>query len=196
MFLRFARNTEPMLDNEKYILKRISLNDENAFRELFRYYYPRAEVFLGKVISSREDVKDIAQNIFIRVWIMRAILPEINSFGAYLYRMCRNAAIDYVRSRGITVPIPDDFDIASGDTADQLADARETEMRMSRSVALLPEKRRKIFIMSRVEGLSNAEIAARLNISPKTVENQITLALRQLRTIVSAISLLLVNFFR
>ena len=50
--------------------------------------------------------------------------------------------------------------------------------------------------MSRVEGLSNAEIAARLNISPKTVENQITLALRQLRTIVSAISLLLVNFFR
>ena len=44
MFLRFARNTEPMLDNEKYILKRISLNDENAFRELFRYYYPRAEV--------------------------------------------------------------------------------------------------------------------------------------------------------
>ena len=94
------------------------------------------------------------------------------------------------------MPIPDDFDIASGHTADQLADARETEMRMSRSVALLPEKRRKIFIMSRVEGLSNAEIAARLNISPKTVENQITLALRQLRTIVSAISLLLVNFFR
>lgn len=184
------------MDNEKDILGRIARSDETAFRELFRYYYPRAEVFLGKVISSREDVRDIAQNIFIRVWLMRAILPEINSFGAYLYRMCRNAAIDYTRSRGVTVPLPDDFDVVSDSTADQLYDMRETEMRMSRSVASLPEKRRKIFIMSRVEGLSNAEIAARLNITPKTVENQITLALRQLRTIVSAISLLLVNFFR
>lgn len=184
------------MNNEKDILKRISLGDENAFRELFRYYYPRAEVFLGKVIYSREDVRDIAQNIFIRVWLMRAVLPEINSFGAYLYRMCRNAAVDYMRSRGVSVPLPDDFDVVSDSTADQLADARETEMRISRSVASLPGKRRKIFIMSRVEGLSNAEIAARLNISPKTVENQITLALRQLRTIVSAISFLLVNFFR
>ena len=184
------------MNNEKDILKRISLGDENAFRELFRYYYPRAEVFLGKVIYSREDVRDIAQNIFIRVWLMRAVLPEINSFGAYLYRMCRNAAVDYMRSRGVSVPLPDDFDVVSDSTADQFADARETEMRISRSVASLPGKRRKIFIMSRVEGLSNAEIAARLNISPKTVENQITLALRQLRTIVSAISFLLVNFFR
>lgn len=184
------------MNNEKDILKRISLGDENAFRELFRYYFPRAEVFLGKVIYSREDVRDIAQNIFIRVWLMRAVLPEINSFGAYLYRMCRNAALDYMRSRGVSVPLPDDFDVESDITADQFANARETEMRISRSVASLPGKRRKIFIMSRVEGLSNAEIAARLNISPKTVENQITLALRQLRTIVSAISLLLVNFFR
>lgn len=184
------------MNNEKDILKRISLGDENAFRELFRYYFPRAEVFLGKVIYSREDVRDIAQNIFIRVWLMRAVLPEINSFGAYLYRMCRNAALDYMRSRGGSVPLPDDFDVESDITADQFANARETEMRISRSVASLPGKRRKIFIMSRVEGLSNAEIAARLNISPKTVENQITLALRQLRTIVSAISLLLVNFFR
>lgn len=184
------------MNNEKDILKRISLGDENAFRELFRYYYPRAEVFLGKVIYSREDVRDIAQNIFIRVWLMRAVLPEINSFGAYLYRMCRNAAVDYMRSRGVSVPLPDDFDVVSDSTADQFADARETEMRISRSVASLPGKRRKIFIMSRVEGLSNAEIAARLNISPKTVENQITLALRQLRTIVSAISFLLVNFYR
>ncbi len=184
------------MNNEKDILKRISLGDENAFRELFRYYYPRAEVFLGKVIYSREDVRDIAQNVFIRVWLMRAVLPEINSFGAYLYRMCRNAAVDYMRSRGVSVPLPDDFDVVSDSTADQFADARETEMRISRSVASLPGKRRKIFIMSRVEGLSNAEIAARLNISPKTVENQITLALRQLRTIVSAISFLLVNYFR
>ena len=184
------------MNNEKDILKRISLGDENAFRELFRYYYPRAEVFLGKVIYSREDIRDIAQNIFIRVWLMRAVLPEINSFGAYLYRMCRNAAVDYMRSRGVSVPLPDDFDVVSDSTADQFADARETEMRISRSVASLPGKRRKIFIMSRVEGLSNAEIAARLNISPKTVENQITLALRQLRTIVSAISILLVNYFR
>lgn len=184
------------MNNEKDILKRISLGDENAFRELFRYYFPRAEVFLGKVIYSREDVRDIAQNIFIRVWLMRAVLPEINSFGAYLYRMCRNAALDYMRSRGVSVPLPDDFDVESDITADQFANARETEMRISRSVASLPGKRRKIFIMSRVEGLSNAEIAARLNISPKTVENQITLALRQLRTIVSAISFLLVNYFR
>ena len=185
-----------MMDNEKDLLKRLAEGDEDAFHRIFNYYYPRTMVFLSRMIADREDVRDMAQNIFIRIWLMRSMLPEIHSFGAYLYRMSRNAAIDYTRSRGVTIPVPEEYDDISSGPPDRQYIAHETQYRISKSVGEMPPKRRRIFIMSRVEGLSNAEIAERLNISPKTVENQIALALRQLRNIVSILSILVINLVK
>ncbi|MGM9738321.1 MAG: RNA polymerase sigma factor [Candidatus Cryptobacteroides sp.] len=180
-----------MLDKEKELLMKLAEGDETAFHRLFEYYYPRVKVFLSRMIECDEDVKDLTQNIFIRIWMLRAMLPEINLFGAYLYRMSRNAAIDYCKSRGVRVSLPDEFEGYAEESSDEKYVARETELRISREVSMLPRKRRQIFIMSRVEGLPNAEIARRLDISVKTVENQITLALKQLRGVVSVIALIM-----
>lgn len=177
-----------MLENEKEILHRISEGDEKAFLELFRYYYPRVMTMVGSIVADIGDAEDMAQEIFVKVWLMRASLPDIRSFGAYLYRMSRNATMSYCRARGVTVPFPEELEVEEPSVYEEYVRS-ETEARIARIVAGLPAKRRQIFIMSREEGMSNAEIARKLNISPKTVENQITLALRQLRNIVSIMAL-------
>lgn len=62
-----------MMDNEKDLLKRLAEGDEDAFHRIFNYYYPRTMVFLSRMIADREDVRDMAQNIFIRIWLMKEL---------------------------------------------------------------------------------------------------------------------------
>ena len=177
-----------MMDGEKELLQKVSEGDEKAFRELFRHYFPRVKTLISSIVTEMGDVEDLSQDVFVKIWLMRRSLPDIRSFGAYLYRMSRNATLDYCRGRGVAVPFPEDLDFEGPSVYEEYV-RRETEERLARSVDDLPPKRRQIFMMSRREGLSNAEIARRLDISTKTVENQITLALRQLRNIVSIMAL-------
>ena len=62
----------------------ISMGDEDAFKEMFVHYYPKVKVFLGQFIGNQDDAKDVAQNIFVKIWLQRCLLPELRSFGAFL----------------------------------------------------------------------------------------------------------------
>lgn len=176
------------MNNEKDTLQQISEDSETAFRELFDYYYPKVIVFLRAIMDNEDDVKDIAQNIFVKIWSMRKILPEIRSFGGYLYRTCRNAAIDWCKRANVSLPLTEGYDeISSESMTDDEFMARETDRQIEYLLGRMPERRRQIFIMSRREGLSNSEIAEKLNISKKTVENHLTTVLKELRKIYSCI---------
>lgn len=174
-----------MLDGERILLKRISDDDEGAFRVLFNYYYPKVLSFLGNYISSDEDCRDIAQNVFANIWKKRDTLAEIRSFGAWLYRLSRNGAIDYCRRKRITLSITEQYEDAGMTPADEEFVARESRLQYQRCLNNMPERRRQIFSLSREDGLSNAEIARQLGISKKTVENHMTAALREIRKTVS-----------
>lgn len=184
-------NTHPvLLNDEKHIIQLVSEDNEAAFKELFDYYYPKVKVFLGTIIESEDDVLDLSQNVFVKVWSMRKILPEIRSFGGYLYRTCRNIAIDECRKSRKAIPLSEGYDeISSGDMADDEFIAKEADRQIEHMLSNLPPKRRQVFIMSRRQGLSNSEIAERLNISKKTVENHLHLVLKELRKIYSCISI-------
>lgn len=174
-----------MLDGEKILLERITNDDEVAFRELFNHYYPKVLTFLGYYISSEEDCRDIAQNVFANIWKKRDTLQEIRSFGAWLYRLSRNSAIDYCRRRRITISITDQYEDTGVTPADEAFFARESHLQYQRCVNNMPERRRRVFSLSREEGLSNEEIARQLGISKKTVENHMNAALREIRKTVS-----------
>ena len=179
-----------MLTDEPILLQRISEGDQNAFRELFGYYYPKVRCFLAGFIENEDDVKDLSQNIFVKIWLMRSVLCDIRSFGPYLYRMCRNAAIDYGRRHQVKIPLTDRYEEETA-PLDEDYFAREMSWQYSRQVEKMPEKRRQVFLMSRVEGRSNAEIAQLLGITKKTVENHLNAALRELRNLTSCLSLFL-----
>lgn len=181
-----------MLTDEAKILEQISRgNDEEAFRKLFDYYYPKVVTFLMPLIRDENEVRDLAQNLFVKIWLRRASLSKIHAIGAYLYRMCRNAAIDYGRTHKIKVPFEEPADEPFSYPLDEEYFARERQFQMDRQVEKMPEKRKQVFLLSRKEGLSNEEIALRLGITKKTVENHLNAALRELRKITSCIAVFL-----
>lgn len=179
------------MHNEKVILVKVSEGDENAFRDLFCYYYPKAKTFLEQMISSSDDAMDIAQNIFVKIWLQRSILPEVKSFGAYLYTIARNAAIDYGRTRKIKIPLEEmevGYDIGKWHSESEYF-AKEAQIQIAAAISKQPEKRRQVFIMSRLEGKTNGEIAELLGISKRTVENHLNLVLKELRKITGIIAI-------
>ena len=172
-----------MILNENALLLRMAEGDTAAFRRVFDEYYPKVRVFFSRFVLSDDDAKDLAQNVFVKLWTMRSALREVRSFGAYLFRMCRNAAIDYGRKHNVRVDLEEDY--AETYPLDEEYFARETRSRMESRIAAMPEKRRRVVTLSRLEGMSNEEIALKLGISKKTVENHLNAALRELRKITS-----------
>ena len=167
-----------MLKNEKELLKSVTDGSESAFREVFSYYYPKVLVFLAEILKDRAA----AQDVFARIWLLRSALPEIRSFGSYLYTMTRNSALLHLKKRRPSVTI-EEFDLAVEQTIDSHLTAADKAARIREVVENMPERRRRVFTLSRDEGKSNDEIAEILGIKKKTVENLMNAALRDIRRV-------------
>ncbi|MBP5637065.1 MAG: RNA polymerase sigma-70 factor [Bacteroidales bacterium] len=178
-----------MLTDEERLLCRISEGDESAFRTFFGYYYPKVKSFMLTLVENDADASDLAQNIFVKLWLIRSSIGKLRSAGAYLYRMCRNAAIDYGRTNRVKIPFTSEHDTATTYPLDEDYFAAERRKQYEEAVGRMPYKRKEVFMLSRKEGLSNDEIACSLGISKKTVENHINAALKELRKISSCIAL-------
>ena len=173
-----------MFADEPELLEMIAAGDERAFRVLFRRYYPKVLVLLRRCVPRGDAAEDMAIDIFAKIWSRRAMLPEIRSFGAYLFRMVRNALADYGRRHRIDMELLDES-IPGPPSPDSELLARETSTRIGRLIDRMPPKRREVFLLSREEHLSNDEIALRMNISKKTVENHLNAALKEIRRYIS-----------
>lgn len=169
----------------KNILCDIAAGDAEAFRTLFEMFYPKVKVFLVKLLKDDKASEDIAQDIFVKLWSMGPSLPEISSFNAYLYRMTKNAAINYLRDSKPSVDISELLIMCDGDIEQEYY-RKEKELLVRLAVEQMPSQRKRIFTMSRYQGLTNDEIAKSLGLSKHTVENHLTLALKELREIVVA----------
>lgn len=169
----------------KNILCDIAAGDTEAFKTLFEMFYPKVKVFLVKLLKDDKASEDIAQDIFVKLWSMGPSLPEISSFNAYLYRMTKNAAINYLRDRKPSVDISELLIICDGDIEQEYY-RKEKELLIRLAVEQMPSQRKRIFTMSRYQGMTNDEIAKSLGLSKHTVENHLTLALKELREIVVA----------
>ena len=177
-----------VLDINTAIIKRLSEGDQRAYRVVFEHYYPRVWEFIRRIVKSESLAEDIAQDIFVKIWERREMFGvEVHSFSNYLYVMSRNAAINALRHSDRIAPLAEDA-IFSTDNHSVEEDyyAREKELIIRLTVCRMPEQRRKIFEMSRYMGMDNQTIAHTLNISKKTVENHLTLALKTLRSVITA----------
>lgn len=167
------------------ILKRIADGDAKAFRQVFEYFYPKVLSLMCNYARRRADAEDLAQNVFVKLWTNRKSLSDIRSFDAYLFKMCRNAALDYCKRHKVFFDLDETYPEELTNALDENYIALEIQQMMYRQIASMPEKRRQVITMSRIEGKSNDEIAEALGISKKTVENHINAALHNLRKISS-----------
>lgn len=174
-----------MHEDDRQLLERVKSSDTEAFRLLFEKYQPVLFRYVLASVRDADAAHDIVQETFLRVWNHRASLQPDLSFTAYVLRVGGNLLRDHAKHRevrtrleaSIPLAVPPSHDDPEAASHSNLLQERITEVIRTK----LPQRCREVFILSRMEGMSNAEIGAALNISVKTVENQITRAQKILR---------------
>ena len=150
-------NGKCMLEEENILkrVKRVSEGDMSAFQDLYYEYYGKTKSFLTGFLRDPVVCEDLAQEIFVKVWTMRHILPEVRSLNSYLYRnrMSKNVALNYLRSAAREVHGM--ADIEDDRILEDVISAKQKLKIVGRVISNMPLKRRSIFLMSRIIGIPN-----------------------------------------
>ena len=163
------------------LLKLIKQGDQIAFRHLFYQYADFLERFITYYIHDREKSQDLVLDIFTYIWENRQNFEIKQTLKAYLFQAARNKSFTYIRDKKIPVYLEEMEGMEIVQNYDSELELQELHHLIEEAVSLLPDKCREIFRKSREENLTNKEIAGQLHISEKTVEGQITIALKKIR---------------
>jgi RNA polymerase sigma-70 factor (family 1) len=172
------------LHNDQSILLRMQQDDESALELLFKTYYAQLCRFARNMLKDKEQAQDMVQDVFMKVWDKRTQINITTSFKAYLYMAVRNHCLNAMkvndRKYWMEDGMEDDIRIAEDQMISQLS-AKALGEKIGSVVEKLPAKCKLTFQLSRFEDMSYKEIAETMNVSVKTVENQMGKALAYLR---------------
>ncbi len=168
-------------DNDNLIAE-LKNGREVAYAFLVDTYNHKLCVYAMGLTNDKDMAEDIVQNVFIRIWEMRKNLKATFSIKSYLYKSVYNEFIDQNRKRQSVTALEKKYI----EELDQIVEVDEDRLErlillIRQEIENLPPKCKRIFFMSKEEGLSNIEISERLNLSKKTVEAQITKAFKMIR---------------
>ncbi|MDD4515823.1 RNA polymerase sigma-70 factor [Massilibacteroides sp.] len=156
-----------------------------AFNSIFNTYYLQLYFHCRKYIPDTEEAKDLLQNVFLRLWDKREEIEIEISLKAYLFRCVQNECLNAIRSSRSTISLSeiDGESIILPDRGGQSSpeidtEGREIEKAIDSVIETLPEQCRNIFILSRIKGMRNKDIAQHLSVSVRTVDTQIYRALK------------------
>lgn len=173
---------QPAHMDDKELLKKIRKGDIDAFETLFRRYYSALYNYAYMFVKQKDDAEEIVQDLFFTIWKNKTNLNISSSFKSYVYRSVYNNSVQFLRRKHKSVSLEEgDTEKNTGrDDPDsvQLQQLTETIENVLRS---LPERSRRIFELSRFEGLRYHEIAEKLAISIKTVEANMSKVLKTFR---------------
>ncbi|MCR9228547.1 MAG: RNA polymerase sigma-70 factor [Flavobacteriaceae bacterium] len=173
-----------MYVSDSKLLTLFKEGNEMAFERIYDRYWRRLYLFASKLLPNEIDAKDILQEVFYNLWT-KADQLEINQLESYLFSMTKNKCFDHVRKHKSNDDLTERLVqtlLAENNTENQM-DYIETKVNLERGIAHLPSRTKQIFQMSRDTELSNKEIAAKLNISVKTVEYHITQSIKYLKEV-------------
>ena len=176
------------IDNadDSLLVTRIKQNDKDAFKSLYNRYSKKIYFFSLKYLNDSVEAEELVQTVFINVWECRKSLEASNSVKSYIYKAAVNYIYNYlkkktIQARFIESQIHGD-EIHSNLTYEQVF-FHDLEKSINSIFETLPPQQQKIFRLNRDEGLTHLEIATKLDLSVRTVENQMYRALKTIKTI-------------
>ena len=169
--------------DEKDILMRLRNSDKDALKDIFEAFYPSLCHYASHFLGDHDQSEEVVQDLFVRIWEKREHLAVSASLRSYLFRSVRNQCINLIMHEKVRQNHAKKIrDAIIEDAAEENYFLEEERSEaIASAISALPDKRREIFLLSRQEGLKYQEIATRLQISVKTVETQMGLALRFMR---------------
>lgn len=169
--------------HEKELLLLISQGDEQAFEQLFNQYVPLLQPYLLELLKSAPAAEDAIQNTFIRIWLQRDKLTEVEFPRTWISRIAINECLNMLRRKQTEKKALDKWQETAPTQSGIETDTQyhQTKQLVQQAVERLSPQRRKIYEMSRLQGRSVSEIAEELGLSVQTVKNTIGISLEQIR---------------
>jgi RNA polymerase sigma-70 factor, ECF subfamily len=178
------KENQPKLNRlkDEDLLGLLEQDSTAAFEELYIRYKDKLKTFCIFILKSETVAQDMVQDIFIKIWLNRKTLNTGQSFSHYVYTLAKNQSLNELRSakrkelmESILIIQQDEFSVATAETR-LIFD--EYQNLLEEAIAKLPEQKRCIYQMSREEGLSHKEIAAKMGLSPHTIQTHVSDSLR------------------
>ncbi len=183
--------------NDKALVESLQRGDVRAFDQLFGNYAKRLYAFGFKYLRSKEDAEGLVQDVFLKIWENRKKLDKDSSFKSYLFTIAYNDICSIFRKRVTKREFHNEFAerlIGSVSQTDESVDYKSVLEEVDRLIKQLPENQKNVLLRRKNLGLSSKEIAEELNISPRTVDNYMSAALKFLRSRLDANDLAVLLF--
>lgn len=186
--------------DERLLFTEIRGGNKEAFEYAFRKYAPRLEAFARKYTEDTSEAEDIVQEAFLKLWERRELLESI-SLSSFLFMLVRNHSLNFLKHKQVSDAVQQR--LPDTETAERLymkdfvpdpsvcLQQKELSDSIDQIMEELPPKCKEVFLLSRLKGLKNREIAVRLNITEKVVEKHISRALKRFREGLQRYTLLL-----
>ena len=167
------------------LIERIAYNNHaNAYKELFLHYHKRLLNFSVTITHSKESAEEVVSDVFLKLWINRSTLTTIENFHLYIYIVTKNLSINRALKEKKEQSFSLDEAVVNTKNIyfdpEQLMITSEMQKRIWLAIETLPPKCQLIFKLIREDGLKYKEVAELLNLSVKTIENQMTIALKRI----------------
>ncbi len=174
----------PSTDHERYLLNQVAQGDQEAFKQLYNTFKDKLYSFIFVLSGSKETAEDVVQDVFLKIWVQRERLMEIENFNAYVFRMSQNHVLNLLKraAKGKSILIKmkgEDPSVLTN--PDRQLVYNDTKKALEKVVAELPSRQKDIFVLKREMGLRHEEIADLLQISSSTVKNHLTQALKTIQ---------------
>ena len=164
-------------------IEKMKAGDRESFNQVFRHYYSPMVRFCIRYVADSDIASEIVQDLFVKLWSNREKISFNTSFESYMLTSVRNSAITYINKERAHNEAHLRVFSEESDNTDPSETLQSNNLEESYRQILkdMPDKRREVFLASRYDGLKYSEIAEKLGISQKTVEAQMSAAIKQLK---------------
>jgi len=165
--------------SETELLNSVRLLDKKAFDTLFRMYYKQLCTFSYNMLRDKTLAEEIVQEFFIAIWEQPPLVAD--SVKSYFYKAIYNRTLNHIEKAKTRLKNEERFSIENEQKCELEDDDLELQNRIQNAIQELPEKCKEIFVLCKYNEMSYSQVSEMLSISPKTVENQMGIALKKLR---------------